>query len=106
MGRSGDAHCCLRAWLVTMTYVSYTYPRADHARGLAPWDASDTRPGDRPMQTRQIIGTLVLLLLALPHPLWAQSLETRKMRAEQEAALGTQVALTNTKCGTNMTARI
>ena len=58
------------------------------------------------MQTRQIIGPLVLLLLALPHPLWAQSLETRKMRAEQEAALGTQVALTNTKCGTNMTARI
>ena len=47
------------------------------------------------MQAMQIISTLSLLLLILTQPLWAQSLETRKMRAEHEAALGTQVALTN-----------
>ena len=58
------------------------------------------------MQTMQIIGTLALVLLAATHSGWAQSLETRKMRAEQEAALGTQVALTNKKCGTSITARI
>ena len=58
------------------------------------------------MQTLQIIGTLSLVVIAATHPAWAQSLETRKMRAEQEAALGAQVALTNKKCGTNITARI
>ena len=58
------------------------------------------------MRTTQIIGALALVLLAATHSGWAQSLETRKMRAEQEAALGEQVALTNKKCGTNLTARI
>ena len=58
------------------------------------------------MQTLQILGTLFLLLIAATPPVWAQSLETRKMRAEQEAALEAQVALTNKKCGTSITARI
>jgi len=58
------------------------------------------------MQTMPIIGTLVLVWLTATHPVWAQSLETRKMRAEQEAALGVQVALTNKKCGTSIIARI
>ena len=58
------------------------------------------------MRPIQIIATLSLVLLAVPSSTWAQSLETRKMRAEQEAALGGQVALTNKKCGTNLTARI
>src|SRR5262249_27461137 len=58
------------------------------------------------MQTMQIIGTLVLVWLTATHPVWAQSLETKKMRAEQEAALEAQVAFTNKKCGTSLTARI
>jgi hypothetical protein len=58
------------------------------------------------MRTMQIIGTLSLILLTVSTSTSAQSLETRKMRAEQEAALGGQVALTNKKCGTSLTARI
>jgi len=58
------------------------------------------------MRALQIIGMLSLIVIAATHSAWAQSLETRKMRAEQEAALGAQVALTNKKCGTNITARI
>jgi len=58
------------------------------------------------MRPIQIIGTLSLVLLALTSSTWAQSLETRKMRAEQEAALGEQVARTNKKCGTSLTAHI
>ena len=58
------------------------------------------------MRTLQILGTLSLVVLAVSASTWAQSLATRKMRADQEAALGGQVALTNTKCGTSLTARI
>ena len=58
------------------------------------------------MRPIQIIGTLSLVLLAVTSSTWAQSLETRKIRADQEAALGGQVTLTNTKCGTSLTARI
>lgn len=58
------------------------------------------------MQTLQIIVLLLLVLIAAAHPAWAQSLETRQMRAAEEAALGKQLARTNEKCGTSITARI